>query len=364
MKDYVGHLRIDLNALKQNYIFLQNTVKNNTEVSAAVKANGYGLGSVIVARTLFEAGCRKFFVANLDEAITLREQLKEPEIYILNGFYNAYADQYTAHNLIPVIDSLPELKQYKDFTHVKERSLPCVLHFNTTMNRLGFSESERTILFQTPSLIEGLDIKMVMSHLACADEKDHEMNKIQLSVFKEISQYFKKIPSSLANSSGIFINDEFHFDIVRPGSSLYGINPMPYKHNPMKKVVNLCLPVIKTRTVDKGAHIGYGATYRFKNKTPIACVASGYADGLLRSLSNKGGFYWKGIRCPIRGRVSMDLISVDLSAVPEQDRPGQGDFLEVLGEHQDVDALADDAGTIGYEILTSLGTRYEREYVS
>lgn len=211
--------------------------------------------------------------------------------------------------------------------------------------------------------LDGINVTGIMSHLACADEPDHDMNTLQNNLFKKITEHFPTATKALSNSSGIFCGRDFHFDMVRPGYALFGGNPTPDKPNPMKPIISLKVPIMRTRIVFEGATVGYNATYRFKNKSQIATVSAGYADGLLRSLSNKGALYWNNIRCPIRGRVSMDLTTVDLSDIPQDQRPKPGDYLEVLGEHQTIDALAKDADTIGYEIMTALGNRYERLYI-
>ena len=232
------------------------------------------------------------------------------------------------------------------------------------MNRLGLGSVETDKLLREMEMLDGLDVVGIMSHFACADEKGHPLNDVQYGVFSEIARAFPNAEKSLSNSSAIFRDSRYHFDVARPGMALYGLNPTPEAQNPMQPVVTLKVPIVRTRIVYKDASVGYGATYRFEKDTPIATVSAGYADGILRALSNKGSFYWKGYHCPIRGRVSMDLTTVDLSAVPENERPRPGDFMEVIGNHQSADELAADAGTIGYEILTALGNRYERFYVN
>lgn len=358
-----GNLRINLGVLRENYRSLVSKVGASCEVSAVVKADSYGLGAGVIAEALREEGCRKYFVACLDEAMELRNAYPDIEIMILNGFYTSGADLYAAHNLTPVLGSFLEVDGYRELARTLGRRLPAYLHFNTRMNRLGFSIREGKELVEDMSRLDGLDIKCVMSHLACADEPDHPMNKTQLEVFQESARHFPSMQKALCNSSGIFLGPEYHFDMVRPGMALYGLNPTPGKENPMRSVVSLEVPIIRTRIVYDGAHVGYGATYRFDKDTLLATVAAGYADGLFRSLSNSGALYYKGYKCPIRGRVSMDLTTVDLSGMPEGVRPGPGDFLEVLGDNQSADDLATDAGTVGYEVLTNLGNRYKREYM-
>ncbi len=361
-KSYKGVLDINLAALRENYRIFKNRVDENVRVAASVKANAYGLGALEVVGALIKEGARDFYVANLDEACALRAHYKDIKLYILNGYFENYAQNYLDYDLIPMLDALPEIEQFRLFSKKHGGGLKAALHFNMRMNRLGLSASEQSELVNNPDLLSGLDIVMISSHFACADEADHPMNVLQRDLFAKMAANFPNATACMANSSAVFLGNDYHFDMVKPGASLYGVNPTPCKPNPMKAVVSLKAPIIKTRTVYKDAVIGYNTTYKFEKDTAVATVGVGYADGLLRSLSNQGGFYWNGIRCPIRGRVSMDLISVDLSAVPESLRPKQGDYLEILGEHQSVDELGHDAGTIGYEILTSLGDRYERIY--
>lgn len=353
-------LRIDLSAIKNNYNIIQNLTA--ARVGAVVKANAYGLGASDVAAALHKAGCRDFFVSSLDEGVRLRGVIKDSKIHILNGFYASGAQAYVEHQLIPCLGSFREIEGYRNLGQKHGSDLPAWLSFNTRMNRLGLGAVETDKIIQDTSILKGIDVAGVMSHFACADEKEHPLNETQYGVFETIARAFPVAEKSLCNSSGVFRNKKYHFDIVRTGAALYGLNPTPETANPMKPVVSLQAPVLRTRLVYKDASVGYGATYTFEKDTWIATVAAGYADGIFWHLGNKGALYWKGYRLPIRGRVSMDLTTVDLSSVPESERPKPGDWLEILGPHQSADDLARDAGTIGYEVLTSLGTRYKREY--
>lgn len=358
-----GKLTIDLAALRQNYRTLKDKVGTNVDVASVVKANAYGLGAIPVTRELVAAGCTRFFVANMEEALALRKTFPDITILILNGFYQSGAELYIQNDLIPVIGSFMEIERYSALAQKAGRRLPAYLHFNTRMNRLGLGSVETEKLLSQMAILNDLDIQCVMSHMACADEKDHPLNQTQHNVFTEIAQHFPNIPKSFCNSSAIFRNQDWHFDIVRPGMALYGLNPTPETDNPMQPVINLKAPIMRTRTVYKGAHVGYGATYESTKDTPLATVSIGYADGIFWSLSNKGAFYWNGIRCPIRGRISMDMTTVDLSDIPESQRPKPGDYLEVIGPHQSPADLARDANSFDYEILTSLSNRYDREYI-
>lgn len=357
-------LTISLLSLRRNYRLLKNMANSGARAGAAVKANAYGLGAAEVSKALFAEGCRDFFVFTPEEGIALRRVLSAAAIYVLRGFQDDMAEEYPSHDLIPVLGSLSQIDAYKNLAARENKKLPAFLDFNTGMNRMGLQNVEAEKLAADPSLLQGIDVKCIMSHFACADEPGHPMNESQYENFRLIAKNFPLAEKSLANSSGIIRDRKYHFDLLRPGIALYGGNPAPETKNPMEPVVSLYAPVIRTRAVGKGEGVGYNATYVFNVEGCVATVAAGYADGFPRSLSNKGALCWKDYRCPIRGRVSMDLVTVDLSAVPESERPRPGEMMEILGPHQDIEALAKDAGTISYEILTSLGNRYRREYVS
>ena len=360
--DASGILTINLSAIKANYRTLQDKVGQGCKVAAVVKANAYGLGVDRVVPALIEAGATTFFAATVDEGIAIRTLDTAIDIYLFNGFVDDRADDYIAHRLYPVLDDFNEVRSYSALALREAQDLPAALHFNTRMNRLGFGSVEAKLLFEDLSLLGDIDVRIVMSHLACADEAGHDMNARQLSEFQEIALYFSDSAKSLANSSGVFLGADYHFDIVRPGMALYGLNPTPGEDNPMRPVISLKVPILRRRRVFEGAVVGYGASYQFMQDTELATIAAGYADGLFRHLSNSGVLYWNDVACPIRGRVSMDLTTVDLSAVPLDALPKPGDYMEVLGAHQAADDLAAAAGTIGYEVLTRLGNRYKRFY--
>ncbi len=357
-----GRLSINLDALRSNYRLLQDKVGQGCRVAAVLKADAYGLGAVTVGRALLEEGCETFFVACLDEALELRAAFKDVRIAILNGFYESEADLFVQHDLIPVLGSFMEVEGYKALGVKHGRALPAFLKFNTRMNRLGFGSVETQEMLSDLSMLDGIDVRCVMSHFACADEVDHPMVQMQFELFNEVAVHFPAAEKSLCNSFGIFRSDEYHFDMVRPGMALYGLNPTPETDNPMQQVINLDLPIIRVRMVYDGAHVGYGATYRFERGSWLATVSAGYADGLHWAQGNEGAFFWKGYKCPIRGRLSMDLTTVDLSVVPEGERPKPGDFLEVIGPHQSAAEFGKSGGGFDYEVLTSLSGRYERIY--
>lgn len=361
-----GHLEIDLGAIKRNYETIKSELRPGCVIAPSVKANAYGLGVIEIVGALRETGARDFFVANLHEGRALRAAYDDIRILILNGFYQSDAQDYTQYRLTPVLGSFMEIKAYSALAKQAGHDLPAFIHFNIRMNRLGLGQMETSELLDNLDMLDGIEVQGIMSHLACADEPEHEMNALQLGIFQEIVQKIKvdypDAVASLANSSGLSLGEDYHFDMVRPGKLLYGLSDHSHAKIKTQQIVSLKLPVMRTRIVYEGAHVGYGATYRFEKEAPLATVSAGYADGVFWNLGNKGALYWNGIRCPIRGRVSMDLTTVDLSDVPEDERPKPGDFMELLGPHQSPDDLARDAGTIGYEVLTSLGLRYERRY--
>jgi alanine racemase len=362
MSAHQGQLSIDLTAIRQNYLLLKEKVGGSCDVACTIKANAYGLGMEKIAPVLYDAGCWTFFVATPQEGLALRRIVKGAHIGVLNGFAPSAAKEFIYHNLIPVLNSLQQIQQYKDFAAQKGRALPAIVHFDTGMNRLGLDHKESQALVADKDMLAGLDVIAVMSHLACADEAQHLMNEQQYAAFTALAGSFPGVKRCLCNSAGIFRSENYHLEMVRPGMALYGLNPAPEKKNPMRPVVTLDAPILQLKSVGKGDFCGYNATYRFENDTVVAVVSTGYADGFMRSLSNEGDLFWKGYALPVRGRVSMDLAICDLADVPESELPVAGDMLEVIGEHQSADDLAKAAGTIGYEILTSLGGRYDRVY--
>lgn len=353
-----GVLTIDLKALAENYRILRGRTGPDTRTAGVVKADAYGLGMLPVAGVLREQGCRDFFVATPEEALTLRAGLPGVMIAVFGGILPGIEGDFIARGIVPVLNCPEDIERWRKSAAKAGRKLGAILHFDTGMNRLGFGAQETHALLGDMSVLDGLDVKMIMSHFACADEKDHPLTGQQAEQFARISARFPGAEKSLANSSGVFRDRAFHYDVTRPGMALYGLNPTPETANPMKPVVRLEVQVLQVRTARRGETAGYGASYRFEKDTRLATVGLGYADGFLRSLSKGGTLYFNGVPCPIRGRVSMDLTIVETGDLCV--RPG--DMMEIIGPHQDADALAAAAGTIGYEILTGLGPRYRRVY--
>lgn len=355
-------LTVDLDALAANYQLLQQRAAP-AQCAAVVKADGYGLGVGPVGRTLHAAGCTRFFVAHLDEAATLREALggaaSTGEIAVLNGLMPGQEKAFRDYNLMPTLNDLGQVAQWSEECRANGAH-PSILHLDTGMCRLGLPPEEQQTLFDDPQRLDGLSLTCIMSHLACADTPDHPLNRQQQVDFAAAIKRLPKVDASLAASSGIFLGPDWHFDMVRPGVSLYGVAPTPGEPNPMAPVVKLSGKIIQIRHVDAPQTVGYGATHRFTGPTRVATVAAGYADGYLRSLSGRASASIGGITVPVVGRVSMDLITLDISNAPAAQ---PGDMIDLIGTSFDVDAAADAAGTIGYEILTSLGRRYQRHYV-
>ena len=357
-----GHLTIDLGALRDNYLALA-AMAPACQTAAVVKADAYGVGADMVSQTLFDAGCRHFFVAHIDEALALRLRLPaQARIFVLNGLQPGNETSCAAMAITPVLNSLEQIAQWAVHAKTLGRKLAAAVQIDTGMCRLGLSPEELETLTSQPQLLDGIDIAFVMSHLACADEPDHACNAAQLSAMRQATIAFPDIPVCFSNSGGIFLGREYHNHLLRPGIALYGGAPSLDRPNPMKPVVRLDLAVIQTRTVPAGSLVGYGGSFEASGSTRLATIAAGYADGLPRSLSNRGAAWYDGVRLPIAGRVSMDSIILDISALPEGTLT-QGSFVQMIGPEQTLEDIADDAGTIAYEILTGLGRRYRRTYI-
>ncbi|MDC7788312.1 alanine racemase [Rhodoplanes sp. TEM] len=360
-----GVLTIDLAAIVANWTDLARRVAP-ADCAAVVKADAYGCGLVEVAGALARAGCRTFFVAHLTEARTLRRAVPEAVIYVLNGIPPAGSAAFADARVRPVIGSMPELVEWDAFCRVNAWRGGAALHVDTGMNRLGLSLEEAAALavrVDTPDH----GIALVMSHLACAEQTAHPLNDRQIQAFREVRMLFRGIDASLANSSGIFLGPSTHCEMVRPGAALYGINPTPGAPNPMRPVVRLEARVVQVRKVRRGETVGYGASWTAPRESRIAVAAVGYGDGFLRAAAavgqDKPVAVVVGKRCPIVGRISMDLLAIDVTALPEVS-PRRGDWVTLLGEEFGVDAAAPFGSQISYEVLTSLGRRYHRSWRS
>ena len=359
-----GILTIDLSAIEANWKKLASTTVP-VECAAVVKADAYGCGLEPVTQKLAKAGCRTFFVADVTEGRRVRAIAPDAVIYVLNGLMPGSAQAFADDYLRPVINSATELAEWDAFVAGRSWRGGAALHVDTGMNRLGITIDEAVAI--APRIqSENHGFTLLMSHLACAETPDHPMNDRQIRLFREIRIMYRGVASSLANSSGIFLGGTIFCDLVRPGVALYGANPTPEKKNPMRPVVELKGRIIQVRPVNKGESVGYGATFGAARSSRIAVVAVGYADGFLRSAAAVKGkpaaeVVVAGKRCPVAGRVSMDLIAVDVTDLPEG-AARRGDFATLIGEGISLDELAAAMGTIGYEVLTNLGRRYHRIY--
>ncbi len=344
-------LTIDLAAIRENWRRLA-ALAGPVETAAVVKADAYGLGASRVAPALMAEGARTFFVALFEEALALRATLgAAPAIYCLGGVEAQEVAAAAAHDIRPALDSVDHVAL------VRGAGLRCALQLDVGMNRLGLEPAELAGLLDGDGAIDDLGVTLVVGHLACADDPAHPANAAQREVFETMTAHprLSGIPRSLGATGGALLGPEWRYDMIRPGIGLYG--GLPFRE--ARRVVGLTVPVIQIREVARGETVGYGATWTARRRTRVATIGAGYADGLPRSLAGRGRAFHDGRALPFIGRVSMDLITLDATEAPDL---RAGDTVELLGDAQGLDALADAAGTIGYEILTSLGTRYARRY--
>jgi alanine racemase len=352
-------LTIDLGALVSNYRTLARK-SGTADCAVAIKGEAYGLGLKPVAKSLWQAGCRSYFVARPSEGADLRHILPTARIFVLDGFVGDTAKFYHTHKLIPCLGSREQVAAWAD----RGRLAPCALHVDTGINRLGLSISDFKQIANDAKLNYRLNTILLMSHLACGDEKKNPLNHKQLERFSELRKLYPHLPASLANSPGIFLGKDFALDMTRPGVGLYGGNPTPYAKNPMRPVAHLAVRVLQVRDVKKGETVGYSATWAARRASKVAVISAGYRDGIPRKLSSSkpsgpAHVWLGGKRCPIIGRVSMDMMCVDVTSAP---RVRAGDFAEIFGKRIDIEESATWAHTISYELLTHLGPRYARVY--
>ena len=349
---------IDLAALTSNWKAL--AAQAGVAMGAAIKGEAYGLGMEAVAKTLWSAGCRSFFVARPFEGAQLRAILPEALIFVLDGLYSGQADYYLQHELYPALISLDEAREWA----ASGKGKPCAVHVDTGINRMGMTGQELTAVV---AMKDQLRIVMVMSHLACSDEPAHLLNAKQHDLFAKYRAMLPDVPASFANSSGIYLGEGYLYDLVRPGVALYGGNPLPGKPNPMKTVVTLQLKIMQTKFVKQGDTIGYSATWTAPQGSRIALLGAGYRDGIPRKLSWSADkpaaqVFVAGRRVDVVGRVSMDMMAIDVTDLTEAETT-RGTLVEIFGPNLPVDEAAAYAGTISYELLTHLGNRYARRYI-
>lgn len=348
-------LTIDVGAVIANWSRL--AARHAGETAAVLKADAYGLGAALIGPALAQSGCRRFFVATADEGAALRSVLPTAWIAVLNGCPPGAERDFAGHSLIPALNSLADAIRWSDAAHKSDRPFPALLHVDTGMNRLGVDRADLARLVTEPERIAGASLQYVMSHLISAERPEAAETAIQAKRFATVAASFPKLKTSFANSAGLFLGPDFVSDLARPGIALYGGNPTPGSANPMRPVVHLAAPIVQVRAIEAGETVGYDASWQAMRPSRIATIAVGYADGMPRALAGRlvARHQGRGIRSV--GRISMDLMTFDVTDYPDI---SVGDAIELIGPNHGIDDIATEAGTIGYEILTSLGRRYRR----
>jgi alanine racemase len=360
-------LTVDLAAIVANWRTLKRVAGPSCDVGAVVKADAYGLGLAPVAQALKAAGCTTFYVAHVDEGIALRAAIgSDLRAVVMHGPNPGTERDFAAHNLIPVLSTPQQIANWRKFASAADVLMDCIVQVDTGMNRLGLTAREFQSHIDDPGGFVGLHPWALMSHLACAETPAHPMNPQQRERFASALGAFRgkfaDVKGSLANSAGLFLGRAYCFDLARPGVALYGVNPTPGAANPMVPVVRLQAKVLQVRRVDAAAPVGYGAAHLAPDGAKLATVSMGYADGLLRAWSPSGRASIDDVAITVAGRVSMDLTTFDVSNVPDSSL-GPDAVIDIIGSRHTVDDVAAEAGTIGYEVLTSLGQRYVRRYL-
>lgn len=357
-------LEINLNNIVQNYQTVLKQLAQNVNHATVLKANAYGLGIKEISKVLSNAGCKNFFMSNLDEAILLRSNI-EDSIYFFNGIDKLdAAEACLEYNVMPVLNSLEQIEVWQRLAKSKGQKLKAIIHIDTGMARLGLSHKDVINIVDKNHLTENIDIIYIMSQLACAEQYQHDKNIVQLNSIKQYASMFPGVMVSLANSAAIFLGTEYHFDLVRFGCALYGINPTSHLPNPLLTVVKLKAYVLQRRVLEKDQHVSYGTRHYAKSGDKLLTIEFGYVDGYVRTLSNHGKCYVEGYLLPIIGLISMDCAIIDATELPDS-LFYQVKYVEVLGEHVCIDDMAKYANNIGYELMiTRLGNRFKRVYIN
>jgi alanine racemase len=356
-----ARLTVRLGAVASNYRLVQRLV-GPAAAAGVVKADGYGLGAPEITRTLSRIGCDTFFVARLEEGIRLRPVVPDARIFVLDGAAPDTVDALISHRLTPVLNSLAEIAGWNAAAREIRTALEAAIHIDTGMNRLGLPGDELSILaLEWKKRLDGLRLVLLMSHLACADDPESRMNRVQLDRFRSALAMLPPTPASLASSGGVLLGKEYAFDLVRPGIGLYGGNVQNAPQNPFSVAAVLTGRVLQLRKIDKGESVGYGATFRAKRPTVLATVALGYADGLMRAIGNRGFAAIAGRRVPVAGRVSMDVTTLDVTDVPRSELSTEAE-AEFFGDTVPLEEAARAADTAAYELLTALTPRVPRRY--
>lgn len=360
-----GVVIVDLGRLQANWQALAARVAP-AECAAVVKADAYGLGARHVIPALWRTGCRTFFVATPAEAAEARDLVPQAAIYVLDGLLPGTGEDLIAIGAVPALASLEELKEWAALAAPRGERLRTALHIDTGLSRLGISAADMNVI-DAQGYARPLDVRLVMSHLACADNPSHTMNELQRQNFDAMRDYpsYRDVPASLVASDGLMLGSPFHYDLVRPGYALYGGQAFQGGPAPVSPVVSVKARVLQVRHVQEGDAVGYSATWSPRRPACIAVIAAGYDDGVARALSRgteEAGAHvmFDGTLAPIVGRVSMDLITVDVTKLKRP--PQRGDFVDLIGPGLPIETIGAAAGTIGYEVLTRLGRRFHRIY--
>jgi alanine racemase len=357
---FSSRLGIDLDAIRANYRTIARRIAP-ARCGAVVKANAYGLGATMVGPALYREGCRTFFVAQHCEAGPLAQLIGgDAEIFVLNGIDPGSETLCAEHGFVPVLNSATQVERWRTLARSNGQRLSAALQVDSGMSRLGLPPDVAIGLANDPAFTREVDLRLIMTHLACADEPARAANAEQLARLRAVHAHFPGVPASVANSGGTFLPGEFHGDLARPGVALFGVDPGPHAEG-LHPVVRLDARVLQIRTIEAGTGVGYGFEHIATTRQRLATIAVGYADGWPRCLGGVGAAWHGGTRLPIVGRVSMDSTTIDISALPEE-ALHEGDFVELIGPSQSLDQVACDAGTIAYEILTQLGARHARIY--
>ena len=364
MQEYrapLNNLNIDCQAIAENYLTLKKFIGPKSDCSAILKADAYSLGVAPIMRCLSKVGCNKFFVATLNEAIELREQSLTDEIYVLNGISAKEEEDFVQNNLIPVLNTKEQFERFNNYCRRKNKSFEAILHVDTGINRLGFPIEEALDLAKQDYFKQRIKLKFLMSHLACSSEPNNPYNNQQLELTKKL-QKILELPVSFADSSGICLGPDYHFDLVRPGIMLYGVKtaPTPFE---LKPAISITSRIIQIREVTDSILVGYGNSHKMEKGGIIATIPIGYADGIKRSIETKGIFYIAGEAAPIIGRISMDLITIDVTNISKNELY-IGAEVEILGPNSKVEDMAKYSGTNCHSILTSLHNRLHRNYIN
>ncbi|TPW33413.1 alanine racemase [Martelella alba] len=366
-----ARLTVDLGAIVDNWKTMR-ALSGNARTAAVLKADAYGLGVEDVGAALYEAGARDFFVAVPEEGATLRNYAPDARIFVLSGMWPGSEHFFFEAELVPVLISAEQIAFFMGAI-AEFGDLPCALQVDTGFNRLGLSVEEAIELAEDTSRPASFSPVLILSHLACGDDAAHPMNRQQLEAFRVVTAAFEGIEASLSASAGIFLGSEYHFDLTRPGIALYGGDSAPGTSAKLKNVVTAEARILQVREAKAGTTVSYGCTLTLDRDSRLAIVSAGYADGFhraqsgsgvpLRDAGRPGGYgFIAGHKVPVAGRITMDLTIFDVTDVPES-AIRAGDYIELIGPHVPVDVAAEAAGTIGYELLTSLGLRYQRRYI-